>query len=64
MKEKDMINPNSLGHYHRDIIKAVSVNRYYVKVIMSCKHTKKITKASYKKYKGHAMLCLTCSHIQ
>ena len=64
MKEKDMQNPNHLGHFHRDIVRVLLTvkNPYYVKVLM-CNHTKEMSKAAYKKYKDHATLCLTCSHI-
>jgi len=63
-KEKDMRQPNCLGHYHRDIIKVVDKKPYYVKVLMSCNHTKWESLASYKKYKDHATLCCTCSHLE
>lgn len=60
-KEKNMTNPNCLGHYHRDIIKIVDTKQYYVKILMSCNHTTWMSKASYKKYKNDAHLCITCN---
>ena len=61
MKEKDMYNPNHWGDYHRDIVKIIDNAPYYVKVLMSCNHTKWISLASYKKYKDDATLCMSCS---
>jgi hypothetical protein len=55
-----MMVPNSLGHYHRDITKVVSTSRWYVKVGMSCGHTKELSKQAYAKYKDHATLCVAC----
>jgi len=63
MKEKDMHNPNDLGHYHRDIVRVIDKKPYYVKVLLTCNHTKWISLASYKRYKDHATLCTMCSHL-
>ncbi len=63
MKEKNYINPNCLGHYHRDIVKIIKSKPYYVKILMTCNHTSWISLASYKKYKNDAHLCITCSHL-
>ena len=61
MKEDDMVQPNNLGHYHRDIVacRQSATPRYY-RVTMSCGHKKDISMASYYKYKGHATLCIRC----
>lgn len=64
MKESQMHNPNSLGHYHRDIVKVLDTKPYYVKIKMSCNHTAWISYASYKKYKDTAHLCVTCSQLE
>ncbi len=63
MKEKDMHNPNTLGHYHRDIVEATPIDQWHTKVTMSCNHTKEMSRASYKKFKDHATLCMTCSDL-
>ena len=63
MKEAQIHNPNSLGHYHRDIKRVVGRKPYYVKIVMTCNHTKWISLANYGKYRNHATLCPTCSHI-
>jgi len=63
MREKDMHNPNILGHYHRDIVRVIDKKPYYRKVLMTCNHTKWMSTQSYNKYKNHATLCPTCSHI-
>jgi hypothetical protein len=59
-KEKDMINPNHLGHFHRDIVKIIGNEPYYYWVKMSCGHIKLMSKAAYKKYKDHATFCFKC----
>ena len=64
MKEKEMHQPNHLGHYHRDIVKIVDRKPYHVKICMTCNHTSWISLASYKKYEDHAHLCLICSQIE
>ena len=61
MKEKDMLNPNMLGQYHRDIVVAVHVDRWHTRVYLSCGHTTEISRVSYNKYKDDATLCLACS---
>lgn len=61
MKEKDMTNPNELGHYHRDIVKAVPIDNWHMIVSLSCGHTKQMSRAGYRKYGEHATYCPTCS---
>jgi len=64
MKESQMKQPNSLGHYHRDIVKVLKSKGYYHKVLLTCNHTKWMSKQKYNKYKDHATLCVTCSQIE
>jgi molecular chaperone GrpE (heat shock protein) len=64
MKEKQMQNPNDLGHIHRDIKEVVDVSRYYVVVRLSCGHTKEMSRQAYKKYGEDATLCVECTHDQ
>ena len=61
MKETDMTNPNSLGHWHRDIIRSEKSKPYYMKVTLSCGHSKEISIESWKKYKDSATLCGKCT---
>jgi len=60
MKEANMVQPNSLGHYHRDIVSAVSHDRYYMMLALSCGHKKLMSKAGWKKYHDSATLCTDC----
>ncbi|MCK5346978.1 MAG: hypothetical protein KAR20_26395 [Candidatus Heimdallarchaeota archaeon] len=60
-KEKNMINPNGLGHFHRDIVSHEHKNRYYTQVALSCGHVKEISRYSFNRYKGHATVCMTCT---
>ena len=62
MKEKEMTNPNSLGHYHRDIVKTEVINNWHMKVTMSCNHSKQMSRAAFRKHGEHATLCPVCSH--
>jgi len=60
-KEKDMINPNSLGHYYRDIVTAERYSRWHMVVTMSCGHVKGMSRQSFNNHLGHATLCMTCT---
>jgi hypothetical protein len=59
-KESEMINPNSLGHFHRDIIHHEHIDAWYTKVTLSCGHVKEVSRQNYNVYKDHATLCLKC----
>ena len=61
-KEKDMIQPNCLGHYHRDIQSAKVTDRYYMELTLSCGHTTHMSRHAYAKHKDHATLCTACTH--
>lgn len=62
MKESQMVVPNHLGHYHRDIVDAVILDGYYMLIEMSCGHMKEMSRASYKKYSTSATLCTECTN--
>lgn len=59
-KEKDMKNPNYLGHFHRDIVTHKHMSRYYTKVTLSCGHVKEISRQYFEKYKEDATICISC----
>lgn len=61
MKEAQMIQPNCLGHYHRDVREAVPFDRYYMLCTLSCGHQVKLTRQWFKKYRDSATLCVECS---
>ena len=61
MKEKDMEQPNNLGHYHRDIVQVIKRPSYYVQLKLSCGHKTWMSTRSYNKYKEHATYCHECS---
>jgi hypothetical protein len=60
-KEKDMVQPNRLGHYHRDIKSFEIADRYYMRLVLSCNHNIEVSKQVFKKHKDHAFLCSKCS---
>jgi hypothetical protein len=60
-KEKNMINPNGLGHFHRDVVSHKHLSRYYTQVALTCGHVKEISRQSFYKYEGHACLCMDCT---
>ncbi len=61
MKEAQMLQPNKLGHYHRDIVSARPQGRYYMKLVLSCGHNTSMSKQAYKKHQNSAVLCVVCS---
>ena len=63
-KEKDMINPNCLGHFHRDIVSHKFLDRYYVRITMACGHIKDISRQGFNKYKNHATFCIACTQAR
>ena len=61
MKEAQMQQPNSLGHFHRDMVSWEKKDKYYITVRLSCGHEVTRTKHWLKKYADSATLCLDCS---
>ena len=60
-KEKDMLQPNGLGQYHRDIQSAIKFDRYYMELTLSCGHTTHMSYQAYAQHRNHATLCIDCS---
>ena len=60
-KEKDIINPNGLGHFHRNIVSHVHKNRYYTQIALSCGHVKEISRQFYNRHYNDATFCGTCT---
>ena len=63
-KEKDMEQPNDLGHFHRDVVSHKHVNRYYTQVALTCGHVTEISRQSFMKYRDHATFCLACTQAK